>query len=728
MTQKEIRSDRAEKISQKEYCMHYFRGWNYSILDLIWHGSRKVKKRWVTFSDAIIMCDTETSKEKDNEIIGGKYVAVENYVVAWTIAIRAYGHNIVTLWGKKPTELCECLGLIRDHIKADNMILYWHNMAYDWTFVRKFLIGELGDPDKQLNVKPHYPILIGWENAGIIMKDSLILAQRSLARWAKDLNVEHQKAIGAWDYKKIRTQDPEERFTADELLYIQNDVLAGVECIEKTMQMLEKDLMYLPYTATGIPRGDIQQIASKNKGHSEFNRMQNTYRVHMLLEQFIFHGGFVHANRHLLNVTITPEIVGTLIQCYDFMSDYPYCMLVFKYPMSKFMPLKNCTVQEILKRKDDYCFIFKLIMFRPRLKDYEHPMPALQFSKCVKAVNPILDNGRILGADYVEIYLTEIDLEVINDLYTWDKHICTDVHYAEKGYLPKWFRDYIYALFYDKCALDGVDEVLRTLQKYKINSCYGMCVQKPVKPEVIEDYNTGEYKVMDWDEARMESEYAKYCKKRTSVLPFAWGVYVTAYAYRNIFELGKCCETWIYSDTDSAYGAGWIPEKVNAFNENCKRLLKEAGYGPVIAHDREYWIGTAEHKPGKDDYTEFRVQGAKRYCGRCVNDNELHITVAGVPKCGAKELKDDIEKFHPGFIFKGEATNKMTHTYMYNEEICIHNGNEVGDSIDLTPCDYELDGVIEIPSWEELLHESVDMPTYGEEYIYEKGGGLDELE
>ena len=728
MTQAEIRADRAEKLNKRSYCRHYWRGWNYSTLSLIWHGARRIKKEWVTFSDAIIMCDTETSKERINEIDeNGKYVPVENYVVAWSIAIRAYHHNIVTLWGNRPSEFCDCLEKIRDNLKADNIILFWHNMAYDWTFMRKFLMKELGFPDKQLNVKSHYPIVIGWENAGIIMKDSLVLAQRSLEKWASDLKVEHQKAVGSWDYLKIRSQH--EEYDENELLYIENDVLAGVECIDKTAELLNKEVYLLPFTATGIPRADIQKIASGNKGHQLFEKLQSPYYVYKMLDSYIFHGGYVHANRHLLNVTLTKEILGYDTEAEDFASSYPFNVLVQGFPASKFVPLENCTADEILAKAKDYCFIFKLIMVRPRLKDYQFPMPPMQFSKAVKVINPICDNGRILGADYCEIYLTEIDLEVIREYYDWDAHICTEVHYAEKALLPKWFRDYIFNLFKDKSELNGVDDILYILSKYKLNAAaFGMSVQKYIKPEITEDYETGEFNAMDeWDEEKQETEYAKHIKKRTSVLNFATGVYITAYAMRNLFRLGKCCEIWIYSDTDSVYGAGWDKEKLAAYNESCKEQLRAAGYGPVIVNGREFWLGVAEHDGLKDTYSEFRTQGAKRYAGRCMKDGKIHITVAGVPKRGADQLKDDLDNFKPGFIFKGEQTGKKSHTYILKEDIEIKNGIEYGDSIDLNPCDYELDGVVDIPTWEDLLHESVDLPTYGNEFIYDEGGGTIDL-
>jgi hypothetical protein len=86
--------------------------------------------------------------------------------------------------------------------------------------------------------------------------------------------------------------------------------------------------------------------------------------------------------------------------------------------------------------------------------------------------------------------------------------------------------------------------------------------------------------------------------------------------------------------------------------------------------------------------------GAKRYCGRCYEDNKLHITVAGVPKSAAKCLNDDISTFKLNFTFKGEESGKKLHSYRYVDDIYIDsNGNETGDSIDLSPCDYVLDQV-----------------------------------
>ena len=84
--------------------------------------------------------------------------------------------------------------------------------------------------------------------------------------------------------------------------------------------------------------------------------------------------------------------------------------------------------------------------------------------------------------------------------------------------------------------------------------------------------------------------------------------------------------------------------------------------------------------------------GAKRYAGRCKDDNEIHITVAGVPKkAGAKCLNDDLTLFTKGFVFDGSKTGKLQHNYFASDIYIDKDGNETADSIDLTPAHYKLD-------------------------------------
>ena len=379
--------------------------------------------------------------------------------------------------------------------------------------------------------------------------------------------------------------------------------------------------------------------------------------------------------------------------------------------MEKFTPIDNCSWEFILDNKDDYAFAFKFIATNIELKSDREPMPALQFSKCEKTINAILDNGRILAANYVEIYLSEMDLAVIMDQYEIKgKHICCEVEMAAKDYLPRWFTDYVFEAFTNKTYLKGGDAVLYSIAKALVNSLYGMTAQKSIREDIIEDYLTGGF--LKNDPENEEELYAEYIGKLSSILPYQWGCWVTSYAFYNVHQLAKCCRVPLYMDTDSCYGVHWDMAKVEAYNQHCKDLLQANGYGAVIRDGTEYWLGVAEHEGDKDTYYEFKYMGAKRYCGRCMKDKQLHITVAGVPKeDGAKCLNDDINNFHQGFIFDGKITGKKTHVYFHNDIYIDENGNETGDSISLIPCDYELDSV-NVVNWEELFNEEIQIQIY----------------
>lgn len=672
------------------YKMTYWDDFNYGLLSKItWLISRRGNER-VRVNDCYIMADTETSKKSDG--------TQNNHVVAWTISIRAFHLNIVTLWGRRPSDFCACVDFIMKNLPGDQVIIYFHNLSYDYVFLRKFLFESFGYPVRELNTKPHYPVCLTWDN-GLLIKDSLILAQRSLDKWAKDYDVVHQKAVGKWDYSKVRTQH--EEFSADELEYIEHDTLAGVECLDAMMMALNKTVATAPYTATGIPREGVRKAGKEHRARDVFSRQAMDYDEYVMCEK-VYHGGYTHANRHLIGY------VGPVV-CYDFASSYPYVILAHKYPMEKFCRLGNKKPGYIIDNMDNYAFMFKLILIRPRLKNDSIPMPALQFSKCVKQINSVCDNGRILCAEYVEIYLCELDLDIICQQYDYDGALCTEVRAAAKDYLPQYIRDYVFQLFTDKTQLKGGDPVLYAISKAKLNSVYGMMVQKCIRDELMEDFETGDYYAADADDREL---YEKYLKSHNTILTYQWGTWVTAYAQHNLFTLGQCVKgDWIYSDTDSCYADAWDEDRLQSYNDHCKDLIRASGYGPVLHNGREYWLGVAELD---GTYSEYKTLGAKRYACRDSESGKLKITVAGVPKSGAACLNDDINNFKRGLIFSGSATGKLTHTYLYVDDIYVDDqGNETGDSVDLTPCDYLLDDVSAV-DWERIYNEEIAVQIYEE--------------
>ena len=753
MNYKDLESVRKGWIERHwQYKMLRWDEFDYSILSNVIYKKKTGKGKNGTYNDCIMMADTETSKPHDYKELDefGNPDPHENHICAWSISIRFFHMNIVTLYGSRPSEFCMMLKNIRTWLKGDEIYLYFHNLSYDHMFLRQFLYEEFGAPTKSLVTKPYYPVSLRFNN-GLVIKDSLILAGCKLEKWAKDLDVEHKKAVGSWDYDKVRDQDWISTITDEEKKYIECDTLAGVECIDALLGTLGKSIYSCPCTATSIIREEVRNRAKKNHGHDWFLRMAPSYELYCKLTR-LYHGGYTHANRYMIDDLISSTDPEEYVRGFDFASSYPFCLISQKYPCTAFTKFsKDVTPEFILENSGKHAFIFTISFINIRLKDDLEPMPALQTSKCTHTINLFTDNGRVISAGYCTLEMCEQDLITIDQMYDWDIAECKDVWTAGKDYLPRWFTDYVFELFEAKCLLKSAipfDPVAYALSKGRINGVYGLTITANVRKELLEVLKAGKYPIneegdMAWFEAgqyrtdftkKEKDEYKKFINRKTSVLPYCIGVYCTAYAQKHLFELGSCVRRyyradgtgklaavprWYYSDTDSAYSDDWDYNKLMQYNQKCKEQLRANGYGSVIIGDKEYWLGIAEHKPDEDTYCEFKVLGSKRYAGRHAHDNSLMITVSGVPKKeGALTLKDDLNNFTKDHIFKGTETGKLSHYYIFKPIHIDVWGNEVGDSIDLKPCDYHLDMV---DKWEYIETEDIYMPVFDEDVtdIYE---------
>ena len=660
--------------SELGYRRIYHQSYDYSELSHIMQRRQKGNGSKKRYNDVIIMADTETSKDHPGEVC-------VNHVCLWTISIRAYHQNIVTLWGTRPREMITCMDKIHAAMDGERTLIFFHNLAYDHCFLRKFMYEKWGFPKNQLNTKPHYPVSIEFDN-GLMFRDSLIIAQRSLEKWGNDLNADHKKAVGLWDYDLIRNQDY--KYSENELTYAENDTLVGVECLDLFMAVLGCDITTIPFTATGIVRKETRKIGGKG-AHKQYLRKCITSYELLEMAFRIYHGGYTHANRYLIG-----EVIEGLTEAYDFASSYPFCLIARKYPAEAFMRCEEeYTPEDIIELyAKDYAVFFTLKMSNVTMKDKRHPMPILQMSKAKEIYNPMLDNGRIIECAYIETDCNEVDFHLLYQQYDYDLIEISNVYIAKKDWLPRWFTDFIFQKYKDKCELKGGDPVLYDISKTRVNCLYGMCAQRPVREDIKENYETGEF-YLENPEDDMQALLDKHNKKHGSILPYQWGIYVTSYAQENLFMLGSCCKKWIYSDTDSVYGQKWDKARLERYNAECKQIMIERGYGPVKVGDKEYNLGVAE-LDGR--YIEFKTLGSKRYCCR-KESGELKLTVAGVPKKnGVLALNDNINNFTKDMVFPGDVTKKKTHTFFYSDSIFIDkHGNEIGDSIDLSPCDYTLD-------------------------------------
>lgn len=324
--------------------------------------------------------------------------------------------------------------------------------------------------------------------------------------------------------------------------------------------------------------------------------------------------------------------------------------------------------------------------------DYDHP---ISLSKCRNETikEPLLDNGRVYMAEYLETTITEQDLITYMEFYTWTDIEIFDCYEYVKQYLPTPFVLAILKLYKDKTELKGVDgeEINYMIAKGMLNSMYGMTVTDIVREELYYDDTLEEPFYSNYDNMtdEMYTEYLKEQIERYNNNPYrflfyAWGIWVTAYARRNLFTGIKACgKDYIYSDTDSIKILNYENhmDYINAYNAEVIEALKEA----CDFHEIDFSMTKPKNIKGEEKqlgiwefegvYDEFMTLGAKRYMWR--QGDRWNLTVAGVNKISgmkylrelaAKHNKSPFDFFNMDLEFPASHSGRNVLTYLDHEQ------------------------------------------------------------
>lgn len=381
-----------------------------------------------------------------------------------------------------------------------------------------------------------------------------------------------------------------------------------------------------------------------------------------------FMGGHTHANanyvRHVLHHVASQ----------DFTSSYPAVMVLEKFPMSRAHTVKTKLTKEEFERllNTKACmFDIELTNVYHKLK-FEHPIPE---SKCWKLEGALTDNGRIVMADKLGTTVTEQDFMTYREFYDWDEIQIANFRYYDKQYLPHEFVKAILGLYEKKTTLKDVEnEVVNyMISKNMMNAAYGMTVTDPVRDSFEYD---GENCI------KVKPVLAEaidiYNKNIKRFLFYPWGVWVTAYARRNLFNGIKAVgDDFVYSDTDSIKYLN--PEQHDqyfvAYNMEVLRKIEAAAkyhevpysmFSPVNKHGVKKTIGVWEYE---DTYDEFKTLGAKRYLYRI--GDKYSVTLAGSNKYKTAEYLvksgDPFGNFDHNLSIPKQYSGRLTATYIDEE-------------------------------------------------------------
>lgn len=590
--------------------------------DIVKSGKHKMYQRKpMTF-------DIETSKIPiDNE---GHY---EAFMYIWQVCIEG---NVV--FGRRWEELQEFMKNVINAYKLseeERVVVYVHNLSFEFQFIQDYF--NFTDVFAMASRS-----ILTAKTAHLEFRCSYKLSNMSLAKFIENTpNTLHYKGIDDLDYSTVRS--PDTPLTEVELGYCFNDVKGLYECV---MELLNEDnIATIPLTSTGYVRRDCRHAMNKNKNNRKmFLRSRLTLLQYKLLRE-CFRGGNTAGDRYLTNLIL--KNVGS----YDLSSSYPFQMIAREYPLGKWNYGVIPDIRTLEEYNKKYCTIARYTFKNIRLRD-EKPIPYIPQSKCLAlGEDREIYNGRILHADLLTISMTNIDFDIVKEQYKYDEIAVEEFHYSRKGLLPKELRDTIMYYFEKKSKLKGDEEHYYEYMKSKnkLNSIYGMTVTNILNTEI--EYHDGEYTEKKMTEEEMQEALDKYYKNHRSFLNYSWGVFVTAYARRELEDgLNIAGLDTIYCDTDSVKYIGNHDREFEEYNIRLNKECEEKGiknYAEV--NGKRYYMGIFDKENG---YDEFITLGAKKYA--FLQNGKLGITVSGLSKKkGAKELekKGGLRRFQRNEVF-----------------------------------------------------------------------------
>lgn len=506
-------------------------------------------------------------------------------------------------------KLFEFLTNILSLSPSNRLCVYCHNLAFEF----QFLWSQI--PIDRIFAREQRKIITAL-SGGIEFRCSYYLSNMSLDKFCENSpSCKHRKLSGTYDYRKIRY--PWSKLTYKENKYRYNDVKGLCECIADKLK--EDTIATIPLTSTGYVRREARKAVRANP--QNIKRLENEA---LTKEQYImckeaFRGGDCHANALYTNTVVEN------VHSYDMQSAYPGVMLSCKFP-GKFKTLSIKNFAKCYRERKH------AMLFRAKFYNIEHKKaygnPYIPTAKCRQIKKGVYDNGRIIYAKSLEITLTDIDYQIIEHDYKYDKVEVTNCYYAEYEYLPRELRLEIMKYFEAKTKLKGIKEheYEYIKSKNKLNSEYGMMVTDIINNEIV-------FKNGKWSDNKpedIELEIEKHYKSKKLFLSYQWGVWVTAWTRLRLRNfIWKSGIDYVYCDTDSNKTIGDYDKIVDELNNEIINENEKADIKPWLDYNgKRYMLGIWE----KEGEMTIKTLGAKKYITKQKGSSKYVVTVSGMNK------------------------------------------------------------------------------------------------
>lgn len=618
---------------------------NFSYIDTIRKSSRS-KKQYV---DLICSFDIETTSLSHD-----KYTQFDTdigFMYVWQFAC-----DMTVCMGRTWSEYVEFINKLTQTIKCEGrkLVVYVHNLSFEFQFMRDFFeVGRIFCRDKR-NV-------VYAEMGEVEYRCSYILSNMGLDKFTKkSRGVTFVKQSGKdFDYSIERF--PDTVLTDEELGYCVCDVLGLVQAIKSKLQDNHDTLATVPITSTGYVRRDFRDnMYDSIDMRSYMNKLRLNEHTYMLCMEAS--RGAISGSNHMYTEEILEDVDSE-----DIKSSYPFQMATKYFPMSKFIKYNaKYGTKKLDSLLSNYCCIIVWSCRNLRLKRYSS-IPYISKAKCRAIQGFKCGNGKVYYADRIGMCCTEIDFQIIADHYTYNDCVIHEIWCAQRGMLPKPFRETLLNMFQIKTDLEDGDPYEYGKYKNKINAAFGMMLTDILHNEIIYRPNT----IYPWEEVKIESienALKDYYYAGSSFLHYQHGVWVLAHG-RSDLSVGMDAvgDDIVQVDTDSVKH---LDDHLDDFERINREIIAKAENYDVkpysIKNGKKHYLGVWEHEGqvGKATYHKFITLGAKKYAEEN-EEKKISITVAGLSKNAGKwfEQNGGLSKFRIGTYINSDYSGRTCAVY-----------------------------------------------------------------
>lgn len=609
---------------------------------------------------------------------------VHTLVYLWTFSIYTDKWD-VTFYGRTNEDFKNFISELKEQIEMQErreviLYIYVHNLAFDFTNSLENIFIF-----KKVFARKSHKVIYCETDSNIVFRCSYFLSNSSLANVSKE-NKKYKKITSFSDYNEVRTPSTD---ISDVLEYACFDTLSLAEYIERERKYY-KYIYKIPLTSTGKLRRAVKEANTGNvKAYNRDKASVPSLEMYEILLK-VFQGGDCHAN----SLYVGDDVED--VDSFDRRSSYPAVMISKKYPCEPFFEENPNDWEEYLNNSE-YCSIG---LYEFTEINFKKILPYIKSSKCEVIKRCRYDNGRVFKAEYVKIWLTDVDVVQVKKCYRIKTVRCERLFTSHKAYLTDVERMFILECYWDKTTLKGIEPEKENYMRKKnyINALFGREVQRPVDIETTFDNKSGEWEEKEPTTEEIEKRL-EYLRKNNKMTMYARGVYVTAYARQELLRgIEIFGENHIYNDTDSSKGilTPDILKKFYLLNKKLIEELREACSSPEMfkkcfprdSKGRYQILGTWEHETYRSKYDKFKTFGSKKYLDS--RQGNFEMTISGLSKKASDNYSYEDVKI--GTLFKSDKSGRTLAIYQTEQPQANIQGyiSEQKRSLSIQPTTYRL--------------------------------------